>query len=111
MTLAMLLRALAAQTGFDGIDTWGSGDWETAVFGPIVDLIGEGAFAVLIGSVLIVSFWLAGDRDLAAPSIVTILLGALMFPLLPGNFQGIAWAVVFIGVTGAFFAVMRRYVL
>jgi Na+-transporting NADH:ubiquinone oxidoreductase subunit NqrB len=106
-----LLRMLVAQTGFDGIDAWGSGEWEDAIFGDIVALIGEGAFAVLIGATLIVSFWLGGDRDLAAPSIATVLLGALMFPLLPANFVGIAWAVVFIGITGAFFAVMRRYVL
>lgn len=106
-----LLRLLVAQTGFDGIDAWGSGDWEAAIFGGITDLIGEGTFAVLIGAAVIVSFWLAGDRDLAAPSIATILLGGLMFPLLPGNFVGIAWAVVFIGVTGAFFSVMRRYAL
>lgn len=99
------------QTGFDGIDTWASGDWEAALFDGITGLIGEGAFGLLIGSVLIISFWLAGDRGLAAPAIVTTLLGAMMFPILPANFQGIAWTVVFIGITGAVFSVMKRYVL
>lgn len=111
MTMIGLFRLLALQTGFDGIDAWGSGDWEAAIFGGITDLIGEGAFAVLVGATLIVSMWLAGDRSLAAPSTALILLGGLMFPLLPANFVGIAWAVCFLGVTGGFFAVMRRYVL
>lgn len=106
----MILPTLL-QTGHDGLDTWGSGDWEAAIFDGITGLIGEGAFGVLIGSVLIVSFWLAGDRGLAAPAIVTTLLGAMMFPILPANFQGIAWTVVFVGISGGFFAVMKRHVL
>jgi hypothetical protein len=90
---------------------FGSGDWQGGIFDAIVALVGEGVFAVLIGGAVIVAFYFAGDQELATPFVATTILGALMFPILPGNFQGIAWAVVFIGLTGGFFAVMRRYVL
>lgn len=93
------------------IDQFGSGDWEEAIFGGVTSLIGEGTFGVLVGATLIVAFYLAGDRGLAAPSVATTLLGAMMFPILPGGFQGIAWAVVFIGLSGGFFAVLREYAL
>jgi hypothetical protein len=103
-----MMPTLLAQTA---LDKFGSGDWQGALFDGIVALIGEGVFGVLIGATLIVSMWFAGNRGLAAPSVATALLGGMMFPLLPGHFQGIAWAVVFIGITGAFFAVSKRYVL
>jgi hypothetical protein len=93
------------------LDEFGSGDWNTAVFSGIVDLIGEGTFGVIVGAVVIVSLWLGGDRGLAAPSVATILLGALMFPILPSNFVGIGWAVVFVGLAGGFFAVLREFAL
>jgi hypothetical protein len=103
----MLLEAVLQST----LDNWGSGAWEEAIFGPVVALIGEGVFGVLVGAVLIISMWLAGDRGLAAPAVTTILLGALMFPILPANFVGIGWAVVFVGLAGGFFAVLKEYAL
>jgi hypothetical protein len=104
----MSLPTLLVQTA---IDKFGSGDWEGALFDGIVSLIGEGTFGVLIGATMVVSFWIAGDRDLAAPAVLTTLLGAMLFPILPGNFRGIAAGVVFIGLSGAFFAIVRRYAL
>lgn len=93
------------------LDKFGSGDVMGAIFDALVALIGEGTIGLFIGATLISAFWLGGNRSLAAPSVATILLGATMFPILPGNLHGIAWATALVGFAASVFAALQEYAL
>jgi hypothetical protein len=71
---------------------------------------GEAVFGVLIGGVLATALTVAGDGDLATPAVVTLLAGAVLVPLLPGQFVSLARAVVVVGIVAAILAVGQRWV-
>jgi len=58
---------------------------------------------------LLTSLYIAGDETVAVPSIVTILLGAVMVPVLPPQYVGFAYTVVVLGIVVAIFAVWTRF--
>jgi hypothetical protein len=72
---------------------------------------GEAIFGLLVSGVLILSLWIAGDGDLATPSVTTVLVGAVMFPLLPGTYLTIARVITFVGLTAAVLAAVEKYYL
>lgn len=72
---------------------------------------GEQMFGVLIGLPLLAGLWLAGDGDLTTPATVTVLVGGVLFPLLPGTYLGIARTVAFLGLAAAVLAVIEKYYL
>lgn len=71
----------------------------------------EQMFGLLIGGSLIAGLWLAGEGDLATPATVTVLVGGVLFPLLPGGYLGIARTVAFVGLVAALLAVLEKYYL
>ena len=81
-----------------GVDTWIGGDWHRCLFEPITALVGEATFGVLIGRT-------------TTPTVVTILLATLMFPVLPSGFNGIAWSVLLVGAAASMLQVLQKYVL
>lgn len=87
------------------------GDWHRCTFEPVVSIIGEPLFGLLLGGVVYLSFYLAGGGRTAAPTVVTILLAALLFPILPGQYVGIGWATLFVGAAAAIFQTLQKYVL
>lgn len=72
---------------------------------------GEATFGVLVGGALILSFWVAGDGDLATPAVLTVLLGVIMFPLLPASYLNIARVIAFLGLVAAILAALEKYYL
>lgn len=72
---------------------------------------GEATFGVLIGGTVVLSFWIAGDGDLSMPAVVTVLIGGLMFPLLPPTYLNIARVVSFIGLVAGILAAGEKYYL
>lgn len=73
---------------------------------------GEPTFGVFVGGVVMISLWIASPRQsIAAPAALTILLGSLLFPVLPGSYQEFAWTFIVIGLAAALLSVARRYVL
>ena len=90
---------------------WADGDVMGGAFDGLVGIIGEGTVGLFIGGTIILAYWLGGGRSLASPSVATILLGATMFPILPGSMHGVAWTTAFVGFAAAVFAVLRRYAL
>lgn len=72
---------------------------------------GEQMFGLLLGLPLIAGLWLAGDGDLATPATATILVGGVMFPLLPASYLGIARTVAFVGLAAMALAVIEKYYL
>jgi len=72
---------------------------------------GEATFGVLVGGTLIMALWIAGDGDLATPAVVTVLVGSLMFPVLPAGYLGIARVISFLGLTAAILAALEKFYL
>lgn len=72
--------------------------------GPAPELMG-----LIMAGTLLTSLYIAGDGTVAVPSIVTILLGALMVPVLPAQYVGFAYTVVVLGIVVAIFAVWTRF--
>jgi hypothetical protein len=71
---------------------------------------GEPQFGTLVGGTLLLSFFLAGDGDLFPPATLVAVLGGLLFPLLPPQFETIAITIVVLGLTGALLSVGEKYV-
>jgi hypothetical protein len=92
-------------------DQWLSGDVGPCLYEPITSIAGEGFFGVMIGGSVYLSLYFAGGGRATTATVVTILLASAMFPLLPGDFSGIAWAVLFVGGTAAVLQSAQKYVL
>jgi len=76
-------------------------------------VMGAGPAPGLIGftmaGVLMTSLYIAGDGTVIVPAVVTILLGAVLVPMLPPQYVTLAYTVVVIGITAAAFGAYTRY--
>jgi hypothetical protein len=72
---------------------------------------GDQTFGLLFGGTTLLAFWLAGNGDLAVPTILLVLAGPLLWSLLPGQFVGFARGLLVIGIAAGFLEIGRRYVL
>jgi hypothetical protein len=72
---------------------------------------GEAVFGLLVGSVVIVALYIAGNGDSATPTVATILLGSIAVPILPPQFEGAAYAILVLGIAFGMFAAAGRWVL
>ena len=84
----------------------------------MTDCMVDGAFAagpapslmgLLMGGTLITSLYIAGDGSIVVPSVVTILLGSMLVPILPPQYVSFAYTVVVLGVTVAAFSAWNRF--
>ena len=72
--------------------------------GPAPSLMG-----LLMGGTLITSLYVAGDGSVVVPSVVTILFGSVLVPILPPQYIGFAYTVVVLGITVAAFSAWVRF--
>jgi hypothetical protein len=72
---------------------------------------GEALFGILVGGAILLAFYIGGDRDLATPTVLTILLGSVLIPMLPGQYQQIGLSVIIVGIAAGIMAIANRYVL
>jgi hypothetical protein len=93
------------------VNEWLAADVHRCVFTPVTGLIGEGVFGLLVGSVLYLALYIAGNGDMTVPTVVCILVATLAFPILPNQFNPIAWSVLLVGAAAAVLQVLQRYVL
>lgn len=93
------------------VSDWINGDWNSAIFDPVPDLVGDGIFGVLIVGVLVLGYYVAGDSSIAGPTVLSMLLASFAIPLLPGTYLGYFNAIVAIGFTVAVYTSYRRFVL
>jgi len=84
----------------------------------MTDCLVEGAFnagpapslmGLLMGGTLLTSLYIAGDGTIIVPSVVTILLGSVLVPVLPPQYVTFAYTVVVLGITVAAFAAWTRF--
>lgn len=71
---------------------------------------GQAMFALLGGGTVIFAYYKASGGSLATPSVMLFLLGGLMIPSLPANFQVMAQVLMFLGLVGAVLAGLDKYV-
>jgi len=105
MRRALLLLQTALDDYLDG------GLVEAALSDIVGAVGGEATFGALVGGTVVTSFWLAGDGDLATPAVLTVLIGVLMFPLLPAGLLGVARVISFIGLVAGILAALEKYAL
>jgi hypothetical protein len=90
----------------------GGGDLLDAVLNSLTAATGgEALLGILFGGMIVVSFYVAGGRDLAAPTVLTILLGSVLIPMLPGQYQQIGLSLIIVGIAAGIMAIANRYVL
>ena len=68
-----------------------------------------GVFGLVVAGTLVTSLYIAGDGTIVVPAVVTILLGAVMVPILPPQYVGFAYTVVVLGITVAAYAAWVRF--
>lgn len=93
------------------IASWLSGSWHTCVFGNPTAAIGEPLFGLFFGGVTILGMYLASGGKMDSAAVLTILLGALMVPVLPGGVVGAAYVIVVMGVAAGVISVAQKYML
>lgn len=92
--------------------TWANASVHKCIFDPATTSTGgDPLFGLLVGGVVILSYFIASGGDLATPSVLTIIFGGILAQVLPGGLVGVAWAIAFVGLVGAIVAVSQRYVL
>lgn len=106
------LGARVLQTTVCNASEWANDTaWHSCVFDPTPAQTGEPLFGLFVGSAVVLGLYLAGNGDMAAPTVTTILFAGLFATVLPGGMVGVAWAVAFIGFVAGLLAVGQRYVL
>ena|SRR6056297_1620575 len=68
-----------------------------------------GLMGLVLAGTLVTSLYIAGDGSIVVPAVVTILVGSVLVPVLPPQFQTLAYTVVVIGITAAAFAAYTRF--
>jgi len=72
---------------------------------------GEGVFGLLVGSTLLLTFYIVSGGRLATASTLTVLIGTIMVPSLPSQYQTVAVTIMFLGLFGGLLKLAERYVL
>lgn len=108
----MIAPVLQAGPDLDDYTSDAGGFLDASVSDLVAALGGWGLFGLLIGGAILYASWEASpDRSLALPSALTVLLGGIMIPVLPGNYQQLAMPIIIVGLAAGFVAVGQRYVL
>jgi hypothetical protein len=93
-------------------DYLGGGDMLRAALDDLVWAAGgEATFGVIVGGSIILAMWIAGDGDLSMPSVITVLFGGILFPILPPTYLTIARVVTFVGLTAGVLAAGEKFYL
>ena len=77
------------------------------MFDGYLDVTGELQLGMLL-SVMVAAPLYAKYEDPVVPAVALTLIGGAMFPALPGFLRGVAWVVVFAGLTMGMFTVIYR---
>jgi len=76
----------------------------TAAFG------GQGLFGLAVASLVFVGGYTVTDGDIVTPGVVLLLLGGILVPSLPGQYQTLALTLMFAGAVGAVMQLLEKYV-
>lgn len=88
----------------------GNGMFQCAL-GDIVAPFGDAVFGLIAGGAILLGLYYAGDGSLATPTVVLILLGGILIPMLAAGYGGLAMTLTVIGIAAGFWGLFRRYIL
>lgn len=95
-----------------GFECYGGGDMYACMISDLVAAFsGSVTFGLIFGGFILLSLYVAGNGEIASVSIMTILLGGILVPALPGSYRTVAYSIMFAGMFVGLWAVVRRYVL
>lgn len=80
------------------------------LFDGYLDVTTEAQLGMLVSVMFVVPLY-AKYEDPIVPAVALALLAGAAFPVLPPQLAGVAWVILFIGLTIGVFAVMYRVVL
>jgi hypothetical protein len=72
---------------------------------------GPGLLGVMTGGVLFLTLYIAGNGSMATPTVAVILVGSALVPMVPGQYQQMAIAIVVIGLAAALWQILQQWVL
>jgi len=95
-----------------GFECYQAGDMYACMIADMVgSLSGSVTFGLIFGGFILLALYIAGNGEIATVSIMTILLGGILVPALPGTYRTAAYSIMFAGMFVGLWAVVRRYVL
>jgi len=71
---------------------------------------GSGVFGLLVGGMLLTTFYLVSGGRLATASVLTVLIGGILIPALPASYQTIAITIMFLGLVGGILRGLETFV-
>lgn len=86
--------------------------WLECALGQQANALGSQiTWGLVVGGMLILTFYIATDGGIAVPSMVTAILGGVMIPALPPAYQSMAMVIMFLGLVGAILSALARFVM
>lgn len=76
----------------------------TAAFG------GQGLFGLTVAGLVFIGGYIITDGDIVVPSVMLLLLGGILIPGLPAQYQTLALTLMFAGGVGAVMQLLGKYV-
>jgi hypothetical protein len=71
---------------------------------------GQGVFGLVVAALVFIGGYSVGDGDIVTPGIVLMLIGSVMIPSLPAQYQTLALTLMFAGAVGAVMQLLGTYV-
>ena len=92
------------------INQWIDGVWHQCIFDPMTGLLGEAMFGLIVGTAMWAGLYFGGGGSPTTPTVVTILVATLLFPVLPEAYVGIAWSILIVGAAAIALQTIQKYV-
>lgn len=70
---------------------------------------GQTSFGLIVGALLMLSFYLASNGGIATPATLTALSGGILIASLPPGFQQMAQVIIFLGLAAAVWSALGRF--
>lgn len=112
--LAVYNRIIVASTSSDYmLDCYTNNprSMHTCAFGDMAGAFGgQGVFGLTVAGLVFFGGYTVGDGDIILPGVVLMLLGGILIPSLPPQYEGLALTLMFAGAVGAVMQLLGKYV-
>lgn len=71
---------------------------------------GQGVFGLTVSALVFIGGYFITDGDIVTPAVVLMLIGGMLVPALPGQYQTLAVTLMFAGGVGAVMQLLDKYV-
>lgn len=88
-----------------------NGGWQCFVESTLGTLGGQAMAAFIIGGILMLSIYMASGYHPAPPAILAFVLGGILIPALPGQYQAVGTTIMLMGLVVGVWAILKNYTL